>query len=96
MRPPTDDASPPDLIDKTTHEIRQDEDKTTYKTLDTIGDDLPDHTPRFILLSYPLTLVRRDTPPSSAGPSSGALNRRAARTRRARATRSCASTRATV
>ncbi|KAH6685740.1 GMF family protein [Plectosphaerella plurivora] len=44
------------LIDKTTHEIRQDEDKITYKTLDTIGDDLPDHTPRFILLSYPLTL----------------------------------------
>ena len=28
-----------------------------YKTLEEIGDDLPDHSPRFILLSYPLTLV---------------------------------------
>jgi hypothetical protein len=46
----------PDLIDKTTHEIRQDEDKTTYKSLEDIAEDLPDHTPRFILLSYPLTL----------------------------------------
>ncbi|KAH8884780.1 GMF family protein [Thozetella sp. PMI_491] len=44
------------LIDKKTHEIRQDDDKTVYKSLDEISDDLPDHSPRFILLSYPLTL----------------------------------------
>jgi len=46
----------PDLIDKQTHEIKQDEDKTVYKSLDEIAEDLPDHTPRFVLLSYPLTL----------------------------------------
>jgi hypothetical protein len=51
-----------DLIDKKTHEIRQDDDKTVYKSLDEIGDDLPDHSPRFILLSYPLTLVRNSLP----------------------------------
>ncbi|RDA95162.1 hypothetical protein CP533_1921 [Ophiocordyceps camponoti-saundersi (nom. inval.)] len=44
------------MIDKNTHEIRQDDDKTVYKSLDEIADDLPDHTPRYILLSYPLTL----------------------------------------
>ncbi len=46
-----------DLIDKKTHEIRQDDDKTVYKSLEEIGDDLPDHSPRYILLSYPMTLV---------------------------------------
>ncbi|KAH7626146.1 hypothetical protein B0T09DRAFT_350141 [Sordaria sp. MPI-SDFR-AT-0083] len=44
------------LIDKITKEIRQDDDKVVYKTLEEIGDDLPDHSPRFVLLSYPLTL----------------------------------------
>lgn len=46
------------MIDKHTLEIKQDEEKTTYKTLEEIGDDLPDHSPRFVLLSYPMTLVR--------------------------------------
>jgi hypothetical protein len=46
-----------DLIDKQTKEIRQDEDETVYKSLDELADDLPDHSPRFVLLSYPLTLV---------------------------------------
>jgi hypothetical protein len=46
-----------DMIDKQTKEIRQDDGKTVYKTLEEIGDDLPDHSPRFIFLSYPLTLV---------------------------------------
>lgn len=45
------------MIDKNTLEIKQDEDKTVYKSLEEIGDDLPDHSPRFVLLSYPLTLV---------------------------------------
>ncbi|KAH7017341.1 hypothetical protein EDB80DRAFT_874058 [Ilyonectria destructans] len=46
----------PDMIDKNTHEIRQDDDKTVYTSLDEIADDLPDHSPRFVLLSYPLTM----------------------------------------
>lgn len=46
-----------DLIDKRTKEIRQDDDQTVYKSLEEIADDLPDHSPRFVLLSYPLTLV---------------------------------------
>jgi len=44
------------LIDKHSLEIKQDEDKTVYKDLQEIGEDLPDHSPRFILLSFPLTL----------------------------------------
>lgn len=52
-----------DLIDKNTHEIRQDDDKTVYTSLDEIADDLPDSTPRFIFLSYPLTMVSRLFPP---------------------------------
>ena len=32
-----------------------------YKDLQEIGDDLPDHSPRFVLLSYPLTLVSRSS-----------------------------------
>lgn len=47
-----------DYIDKKTHEIKQDEDKVVYKSLDEIADDLPDNSPRYILLSYPLTLVQ--------------------------------------
>ncbi|GKT45767.1 actin-depolymerizing factor gmf1 [Colletotrichum spaethianum] len=43
-------------IDKNTHEIRQDDDKVVYKSLEEVSDDLPDHSPRFVLLSYPLTL----------------------------------------
>lgn len=52
----------PDYIDKSTHEIKQDEDKVVYKSLEEVGDDLPDHAPRFVLLSYPLTLVRKTAP----------------------------------
>lgn len=54
------------MIDKTTHEIRQDVDdydeKRVYKSLEEVGEDLPDHTPRFVLLSYPLTTVRLSPP----------------------------------
>ena len=49
-----------DMIDKHTHEIRQDEDQTVYTSLEEVGDDLPDHAPRFVLLSYPITMVRFD------------------------------------
>lgn len=51
-------AASTDMIDKATKEIKQDEEQTVYKSLDEIGDDLPDHSPRFVLLSYPMTLVR--------------------------------------
>ncbi|KAL2281646.1 hypothetical protein FJTKL_11530 [Diaporthe vaccinii] len=44
------------MIDKATKEIKQDDDKTVYKSLEEIGEDLPDHSPRFVLLSYPMTL----------------------------------------
>ncbi|EPE35782.1 Actin depolymerizing protein [Glarea lozoyensis ATCC 20868] len=44
------------LVDKNTLEIKQDDDKTVYNNLQDIADDLPDHSPRFVLLSYPLTL----------------------------------------
>ncbi|KAH6676231.1 hypothetical protein B0J14DRAFT_476817 [Halenospora varia] len=37
-------------------QVKQDEDKIVYKSLEEIGDDLPDNSPRFVLLSYPLTL----------------------------------------
>lgn len=47
-----------DLIDKHTLEIKQDDDGTVYTSLQDIADDLPDNSPRFVLLSYPLTLVR--------------------------------------
>ncbi|KAK0701660.1 hypothetical protein B0T26DRAFT_744715 [Lasiosphaeria miniovina] len=42
------------LIDKQTKEIRQDEDEVLYKTLEDIADDLPENSPRFVLLSYPM------------------------------------------
>lgn len=45
------------MIDKATKEIKQDDEQTVYKSLDEISDDLPDHSPRFVLLSYPMTLV---------------------------------------
>ncbi|RWA10419.1 hypothetical protein EKO27_g4703 [Xylaria grammica] len=47
---------PIDMIDKKTHEIKQDEDKVVYNSLDEVAEDLPDNSPRYILLSYPLTL----------------------------------------
>ena len=46
-----------DQIDKHTLEIAQVDDQI-YTDLQDLADDLPDHSPRYILLSYPLTLVR--------------------------------------
>jgi hypothetical protein len=37
-------------------EIRQVED-TVYTSVQDVSEELPDNTPRYILLSYPLTLV---------------------------------------
>ncbi len=53
-----------DLIDKATLEIRLDDEGIVYHDLEELGDELPDHAPRFVLLSYPLTLVSPVIPPS--------------------------------
>ncbi|KAL8740929.1 MAG: hypothetical protein Q9190_006415 [Brigantiaea leucoxantha] len=42
-------------IDKQSLEIAQDGDDT-FTSMQELADELPDHSPRFILLSYPLTL----------------------------------------
>lgn len=52
-----------DLIDKVTLEIRLDDEGIVYHDLEELGEELPDHAPRFILLSYPLTLVSPPPPP---------------------------------
>jgi hypothetical protein len=51
-----------DLIDKVTLEIRLDDEGIVYHDLEELGEELPDHAPRFILLSYPLTLVSPSCP----------------------------------
>ncbi|KAI5212103.1 glia maturation factor beta [Aureobasidium subglaciale] len=43
-------------IDKKTLEISKADDEV-YTDLSTLGEELPDHSPRFILLSYPLTMT---------------------------------------
>ena len=45
-----------DQIDKSTLEIAQADDET-YSNMQELADELPDHSPRYVLLSYPLTLV---------------------------------------
>jgi len=42
-------------IDKKTYEIGPEDDEV-YTDLKDVADELPDHAPRFVLLSYPLTL----------------------------------------
>ncbi|KAI7466163.1 hypothetical protein KC357_g7406 [Hortaea werneckii] len=42
-------------IDKSTMEIRQ-VDETIYSNMQELSDELPDNSPRYILLSYPLTM----------------------------------------
>ena len=45
-----------DEIDKTSGEIKQSEDTEIYKDLQSVVDELPEHAPRFVLLSYPMEL----------------------------------------
>lgn len=45
-----------DQINKNTLEISQADDDV-YSNMQELGDGLPDHAPRFVLMSYPLTLV---------------------------------------
>lgn len=49
-----------DIIDSKNHEIRP-EDEQVYSKMEDLADELPESSPRFILLSYPLTLVRPST-----------------------------------
>lgn len=44
------------MIDTKSQEIRPDDDQV-YSNMEDLADELPDSSPRFILLSYPLTLV---------------------------------------
>lgn len=46
-----------DQIDKSNMEIKQ-ADEEVYTKIPELADELPDNSPRFVLLSYPLTLVR--------------------------------------
>ena len=48
---------PTDMIDTKSQEIKAADDET-YSNKRELADELPDSSPRFILLSYPLTLVR--------------------------------------
>lgn len=47
-----------DQIDKATLEISPSDDGEVYDDISALADELPSHSPRFVLLSYPLTLVR--------------------------------------
>lgn len=49
------------MIDPKTYEIRPEDDQV-YSKLEDLADELPDSSPRFILLSYPLTLVGNPPP----------------------------------
>ncbi|KZZ89490.1 Glia maturation factor beta [Ascosphaera apis ARSEF 7405] len=42
------------IIDRDTKEVRSDD--TIYSNMEDLADDLPDSSPRFIILSHPLTL----------------------------------------
>ena len=44
------------MIDTKTQEVRP-VDEEVYTKMEDVADELPDSSPRFILLSYPLTLV---------------------------------------
>jgi len=46
------------FIDKATKEIRQEEEGVVYHSIDELVEELPDHSPRFVLLSHPVHLVR--------------------------------------
>jgi len=46
------------MIDTKTQEIKAADDGT-YSDMRDLGDELPESSPRFILLSYPMTLVSR-------------------------------------
>jgi hypothetical protein len=51
------------MIDPKTQEIKPANEETYSNMLD-LADELPDSSPRFVLLSYPLKLVGLAFPPS--------------------------------
>jgi hypothetical protein len=53
-----------DIIDAKTQEIRPQDDEI-YSKMEDVADDLPDSSPRFILLSYPLTTASYQPHPIS-------------------------------
>ncbi|RMZ18520.1 hypothetical protein D0859_17259 [Hortaea werneckii] len=59
-------AKDPQAIDKSTMEIKQ-VDETIYSNMQELSDELPDNSPRYILLSYPLTMVRLSKMKSTTG-----------------------------
>jgi hypothetical protein len=50
-----------DQVNKKTYEIAPEDDEV-YSDLKSVGEELPDHAPRFILLSYPLVNVCPNDP----------------------------------
>lgn len=42
-------------IDKSSYEVAPEADSEELKSLEEISDELPEHAPRFVLLSYPVT-----------------------------------------
>lgn len=44
-------------INKSTHEIHASDDGETYTDLQAVADELPDHSPRYVLLSHPITMA---------------------------------------
>ncbi len=52
-----------DQIDKHSLEIAQADDEV-YTSMQELADELPDHSPRYVLLSYPLNLVHSAVNPS--------------------------------
>ena len=50
------DRAEEDQIDKSNMEIKQADDEV-YTNMQELSDELPDNSPRYVLLSYPLTLV---------------------------------------
>jgi hypothetical protein len=57
LRHDPDTLPPTDMIDTKSQEIKAADDET-YSDMRELADELPDSSPRFILLSYPYTLVR--------------------------------------
>lgn len=53
-----------DQISKSTLEITP-ASSTTYTNMQDLSDDLPDNSPRYVLLSYPLQMVRLPSPTHS-------------------------------
>lgn len=61
MERQTTDTKSVDIIDSKSQEIRP-QDEEVFTKMEDLADELPESSPRFILLSHPLTLV------STAGP----------------------------